>query len=153
MSRELAEVRRYWPRAVTMVAGQWYTAAGLKADLYHIGQVWQVTITTPGSAYRRHCQPTIAAAMRAAGFGVRPLGEFARAQHKRAAYRKLLMDSAALGPSWAAGAAKLLAYYQPVLTITQRPRKGARLGQRKRTGWDKEETRRFAQWREWEGRP
>ena len=105
MNRELAEVRRYWPRAVTMVSGEWYTAAGLKADLYHIGQVWQVTITTPGDAYRRHCQPTIAEAMRAAGFGMRLRGI-------RAVYRR--------GPA------------RVPLADRQRPRKGARLGRRKR---------------------
>lgn len=132
MNRELAEVRRYWPRAVTMVSGEWYTAAGLKADLYHIGQVWQVTITTPGDAYRRHCQPTIAEAMRAAGFGPRPLGKHARERVKRAEYRQYVMGCAALGPSWAAGAARLLAYYQPRLADRQRHRKGARLGRRKR---------------------
>ena len=119
---DLQEVRRYWPRAVTMVSGEWYTAAGLKADLYHIGQVWQVTITTPGGAYRRHCQPTIAEAMRAAGFGRRPLGEFAsRLKRTRTVlYRR--------------GTYRVIATidWQPLPVHTQRPRKGARLGRRKR---------------------
>jgi len=125
MSRELAEVRRYWPRAVTMVSGEWYTAAGLKADLYHIGQVWQVTITTPGSAYRRHCQPTIPEAMRAAGFGVRRPGIMAI---YRKGWHELRRDTQiAIGFS-----PRVSSENHTRLQSTQRPRKGARLGRRKR---------------------
>ena len=80
----------------------------------------------------KHIGATIADAMRAAGFGVRPPGKHARERVKRAEYRKQLIGYAALGPSWAAGAARLLAYYQPRLADRQRPRKGARLGRRKR---------------------
>lgn len=86
-----------------------------------------------GQKWTRCRGATISAAMRAAGFGMRPLGKHAREQVKRSEYRKQLMGYAALGPSWAAGAARLLAYYQPRMADRQRPRKGARLGRRKRS--------------------
>ena len=136
---DLQEVRRYWPRAVTMVSGEWYTAAGLKADLYRIGQVWQVTITTPGDAYRRHCQPTIAEAMRAAGFGGRP--QYAMKGYHFAAANRSAAEVRMIMRNWRAGTGRAPApierwveslYRLPALVSTQRPRKGARLGRRKR---------------------
>ena len=125
---DLQEVRRYWPRAVTMVSGEWYTAAGLKADLYRIGQVWQVTITTPGDAYRRHCQPTIAEAMRAAGFGRRKPGFHSMLNLKMSEWHRYWLDT--LGQNWR----KLLweSGFPKTYATRQRPRKGARLGRRKR---------------------
>jgi len=113
MNRELAEVRRYWPRARV----QWHDE---EATCYCVPGAWCIVHADSASTIVRDWSgresriragaPTIAEAMRAAGFGVRPLGEFART----------------------AASAALLAYDQPQLATRQRPRKGVRLGRCKR---------------------
>ena len=133
MNRELQQVRRYWPRA--RMSGQLLADGAVVLTVYAVGRRGRVpihvyadgTATVDGRVFS-----TIAEAMRAAGFGVRPLGKHARERVKHSEYRKQLMGHADLGPVWAAGAARLLAYYQPRLADRQRPRKGARLGRRKR---------------------
>ena len=149
MNRELREVRRYWPRA-RYAGWDWHgwqseDEPGVLYMRYSSERRWwrkryELCLDEEQGGWRvidsNQDQlgrgATIAEAMRAAGFGVRPLGKHARELVKRAEYRQQIMGYAALGPSWAAGAARLLAYYQPRLADRQRPRKGARLGRRKR---------------------
>lgn len=167
MNRELAEVRRYWPKA-RYAGWNWHgwrseDEPGVLYRRYSSERCWwrkryELCLDEEQGGWRvvdsNQDQigrgATIPEAMRAAGFGVRTLGKHARERVKRAEYRQYVMGCAALGPVWADGAARLLAYCQPQLADRQRPRKGARLGRRKRAGWDKEEARHFAQWREWE---
>lgn len=129
MNRELQQVRRYWPRAKrNPLGGETFCSADMRFWCGKREGGWGISAGVDCVGLGA----TIADAMRAAGFGARPLGKHARDRVKRAEYRKQLIGYAALGPSWAAGAARLLAYYQPRLADRQRPRKGARLGRRKR---------------------
>ena len=138
MNRELQQVRRYWPKAKMSCqlladgAVVWTLYAADRSERLRIVVYADGRAVAGKWAMATRLQQTIPEAMRAAGFGLRPLGKHARERVKRSEYRKQLMGHAALGPSWAAGAARLLAYYQPRLADRQRPRKGARLGRRKR---------------------
>lgn len=145
MNRELAEVRRYWPMAKRYRVGnysavrnwrKWYAALFPCDD-----DGWDISVGEVDGTTRYHHAPTISAAMRAAGFGMRPLGGFARQRQIRLSARR---QSAAM---W--GFPATLTGDDPVkLDTRQRPRNGVRLGKRKRRGADKEDARQFAQWRE-----
>lgn len=140
---ELAEVRRYWPRARV----QWRDE---EATSYCVPGAWCIvradsasTIIRDWSGRESHIRArasTIAEAMRAAGFGVRPLGEFARHRQRRQLVRQQSADL------WGF-AATLTGDDLVRLADLQRPRKGVRMGRRKRSGADKEDARQFAQWR------
>jgi len=102
MNRNLREVRRYWPRAKRSKSGARFWAAGKRANLTLVAEVWEVDFVSDAPLPSlKHIGATIAEAMRAAGFGVRPLGTMGR-------------DPAR------------------VIVDRQRPCKGARLGRRKR---------------------
>lgn len=104
MSRELRQVRRYWPKARI----QWINTTSTRFAVPGGRGVWitvhpdgaTVTIDTMMSGRIRYSGRTIPEAMRAAGFFVRP-------QPRGRAPTRVLVDR-------------------------QRPRKGARLGKRKR---------------------
>jgi hypothetical protein len=124
--RDLAEVRRFWPNAGRRyLLGDCYIARPV--EHFMLGAVrsndgsWSVTRYYNGVIRPRHFDgPTIAAAMAAAGFGERkwtgyresrPWWHRARAQHYRETGE--LLDRVPLASS-------------------QRPRKGVRLGNKKR---------------------
>lgn len=133
--RELAEVRRYWPRAKRYKSGNYSAVPNWRkwyACLFPCDDAWDISVGEVDGCTRCHHAPTIAEAMRAAGFGPRRLGEFARKATKRHEQQQRIIESGRCGPTWAAASARLLAYYQPQLADRQRPRKGVRLGKRKR---------------------
>ena len=135
MNRELADVRRYWPRAQRYKSGNYSAVRNWRkwyACLFPCNEGWDIVVAEVDGGTSYHHDSTIAEAMRAAGFGVRPLGEFARATTKRQECRQRIIESGRCGPTWAAASARLLAYYLPQLADHQRPRKGVRLGKRKR---------------------
>lgn len=150
MNRNLREVRRYWPRArqsdQLLVNGAvlWTVYAADRRDRLRIVVCADGTATVGGCGVVLVREKlTIAEAMRAAGFEVlRGPSRFLN-KWKRNDCAGVILPNCRIKPH---------AWFTP-LADRQRPRKGARLGERKRTGWDKEETRHFAQWREWEGRP
>lgn len=127
MNRELAEARRYWPRARV----QWRDE---EATCYCVPGAWCIAYryrvavmrdTVSLSGRSRVSASTIAGAMRAAGFGGRPLGEFARHRQRRLLARGQSADL------W--GFSATLTGDDPVrLCDRQRPRKGVRMGRRKR---------------------
>ena len=125
---ELAEVRRYWPRAKRYKSGSYSAVPNWRkwyACLFPCEDGRDISVGEVDGNTSYHHAPTIAEAMRAAGFGVRPLGGFARQRRLRVAVRKQAADL------WGFGAT--LTGDDPVrLCDRQRPRKGVRLGACKR---------------------
>lgn len=134
MNRELAEVRRYWPRA------KWLGGAKLDGFLLWAAYTPQrrsrvtITVGAGGCAqiigrpdWNRH--QTIAEAMRAAGFGRRKPGFHSMLNLQRSEWHRYWLDT--LGQNWR----KLLweSGFPKTYATRQRPRKGARLGRRKRS--------------------
>ena len=125
---DLQEVRRYWPKA--KMSGQLLADGAAVWTVYvsDSSRRLRIVVYADGTAAAGvgllpiQSQPTIHEAMRAAGFGRRPLGEFAsRLKRTRTVlYRR--------------GTYRVIATidWQPLPVHTQRPRKGARLGRRKR---------------------
>jgi len=128
MNRELQQVRRYWPRAKQ--SGQLRVDGAVLWTIYvaYGSRRLQIVVYADGTAsvggwlLPIQSQPTIAEAMRAAGFGVRPLGEFSG--RPNAVQHAWSADNGRGG--WCVFLASC------ALQSTQRPRKGARLGLRKR---------------------
>ena len=136
---DLPEVRRYWTRA-RYAGWNWHgwqseDEPGVLYMRYSSERRWwrkryELCLDEEQGGWRvidsNWCQigrgDTIAEAMRAAGFGRRPLGEFAsRLKRTRTVlYRR--------------GTYRVIATidWPPLPVHTQRPRKGARLGRRKR---------------------
>lgn len=78
MNRDLAEVRRYWPRAKYDPSCLYqYSAAGGLIGLMILGGEAEIARAV-GQQWNRCRGATIAEAMRAAGFGRRQLGKHAR---------------------------------------------------------------------------
>lgn len=129
MSRELRQVRRYWPKArrsaQLLVDGVvvWTVYAAVRSDRLRIVIDANGTARVGGwEGVLVHAKPTLSEAMRAAGFGVRPLGEYAsRLKSARTVVYRRGTYVVISTIDW-----------PPMLTDTQRPRKGARLGRRKR---------------------
>jgi len=167
MNRELAEVRRYWPR-VRRLSGDYCRVSTRSGGGARVRFHWclfgkQFVFQFERlSANRRlwrtvrtlNCGDEFEEAMRAAGFGPRP--QYAMKGHHFAADRKRRVGARLIMRNWRAGTGRAPApierwveslYRLPALVSTQRPRKGARLGRRKREGRDKEDARQFAQWR------
>ena len=121
---DLAEIRQFWPRATTTLAGvytptrnplgfrSWYLSQ--KSDGEWLLSDWCEIEKT----FTWHAGPTIAAAMAAAGFAQRPKG----GHSKR---RAMLATSAKLHPM-------LPGKTRIPLESRQRPRKKVRLGKRGR---------------------
>lgn len=141
MNRELAEVRRYWPRAKRSKSGARFWAAGKRVNLTLVADLWEVDgVSDAPLPSLKHIGATIPEAMRAAGFGVRP--EYATRGYHFAVWRAKKVSSRKQVRLWRAGCgwspAWLIREYErfdrlPALVSTQRPRKGARLGRRKRS--------------------
>ena len=156
MSRELAEVRRYWPRAryagwdwhgwqseddpgvlymrYSSERRWWRKRYELCLDEEQGG--WRVIDSNQDQLGRG---ATIPEAMRAAGFGVRP--QCAVKGYHFAATRRIEADVRLTMRNWRASVGRAPTpierwvgslYRLPALVATQRPRKGARLGKRKR---------------------
>ena len=121
--RDLAEVRRFWPGATVLdFCGPLYVARPVRRHELTIAESsdgsWFLHDWRDGFAY--HKAPTIAAAMAAAGFGVRPKGW-------RAIDRKGRTEASR---AWQKGPWSDYCRVPP--QSRQRPRKGARLGNKKR---------------------
>ena len=143
---DLQEVRRYWPKAkpngqlciggVTVVS--WYRSHRGKCASIRIEPVG-CRVVVQGSTALTYDAATIPEAMRAAGFGRKP--EYAMKGHHFAADRRRIEGGRLALRSWRAGVGRMPPWLVratepfnrlPALTINQRPRKGARLGRRKR---------------------
>lgn len=125
MNRELAEVRRYWPRA--RMSGQLLADGAVVLTVYAVGRCGRVRIGVyaDGTAtVDGRVSPTIPEAMRAAGFGV-------RAQGLRQVMNSLKRNDCA-GRILPGPRIKPHKWFVE-LQSCQRPRKGARLGRRKRS--------------------
>jgi hypothetical protein len=127
--RDLAEVRRFWPKAAEIdFCGPLYVARPVRRHELTIaeslGGGWFLSDWRDGgpelsAVYRG---PTIAAAMAAAGFARRPKSKF-RNQDKRAKYcGQILFPSSRVKP---------FKTFTP-MESRQRPRKGVRLGKGRR---------------------
>jgi hypothetical protein len=124
--RDLMEVRRFWPNAGRRyLLGDCYIARPV--EHFMLGAVrsidgsWSVTRYYDGLIRPRHFDgPTIAAAMAAAGFGVRPKGW-------RAIDRKGRTEASR---AWQKGPWSDYCRVPP--QSRQRPHKGVRLGNKKR---------------------
>ena len=130
MNRELAEVRRYWPRA--RMSGQLLADGAVVLTVYAVGRCGRVRIGVyaDGTAtVDGRVSPTIPEAMRAAGFGRRKPGFHSMLNLQRSEWHRYWLDT--LGHNWR----KLLweSGFPKTYATRQRPRKGARLGRRKRS--------------------
>ncbi len=119
--RDLAEVRRFWPKAAEIdFCGPLYVARPVRRHELTIaeslGGGWFLSDWRDGgpelsAVYRG---PTIAAAMAAAGFAQRPEGYYRETTRWRKTWRGISGE-----------------YTTPALVSRQRPRKGVRLGKRR----------------------
>ena len=142
---DLREVRRYWPKA--KMSGQLLADGAALWTVYvsDSSRRLRIVVYADGTAAAGmgllpiQSQPTIAEAMRAAGFGRKP--EYAMKGHHFAADRRRIEGGRLALRSWRAGVGRMPPWLVratepfnrlPALTINQRPRKGARLGRRKR---------------------
>lgn len=145
MNRELQQVRRYWPKAKMSCqlladgAVVWTLYAADRSERLRIVVYADGRAAAGKWAMATRLQQTIAEAMRAAGFGARP--EYATRGYHFAVWRAKKVRSREQVRLWRAGCgwspAWLVREYErfdrlPELVSTQRPRKGARLGKRKR---------------------
>jgi len=117
VNRDLAEVRRFWPKAGSWyLFGEVYVPKPIKQHMLSAMQSsdgsWYVTRYEDGCARSTHfVGPTIAAAMAAAGFGVRPI----------VGYRSCRLTVDRLKKDLGTGSLVKL-------ESRQRPRKGVRFG-------------------------
>ena len=124
MNRGLAEVRQYWPQAKRSKSGSSFWAVRNRVQLMLTSEIWEVAIDSdvsdelPALIY---IGQTIPEAMRAAGFGVRGPSRFLN-KWKRNDCAGVILPNCRIKPH---------AWFTP-LADRQRPRKGARLGRRKR---------------------
>ena len=122
--RDLAEIRRFWPRAVRSWDGYIYSFHPLKdARLALVNRpagVWCLADKRGAKVWTRHERSTIAAAMAAAGFAARKVGKWRSL--------RLFLEAENRHP-WNPDDWKP---YKTPLQSRQRPRKGARLGKRGR---------------------
>ncbi len=120
--RDLAEVRRFWPRATQQGLRRWVPLSGgtgLEIVFRRGSDTWSVKDWRHGRVKTRNGD-TIAAAMAAAGFGVREPDEYARnRQHKSRWVTEFQRGEGGL-------------FSMTPLQSRQRPRKGVRLGKRGR---------------------
>lgn len=125
MNRELAEVRRYWPRARVQWTDKTATCFVVPNSwaIVYVGDAVTAIVDTVLSGRVKSSGATIAEAMRAAGFGPRPWGEYASMlKRARTVLRRRGSYVTIVTLDW-----------PPQLADRQRPRKGARLGRRKRS--------------------
>lgn len=146
MNRELREVRRYWPRAKRSSSGSFFWTAHGRARLELTADIWEVSlgnVVADGLPSLEYTGATIAEAMRAAGFGARP--QCAVNGYHFAATRRIETEVRLIMRNWRASVGRAPTpierwvgslYRLPALVSTQRPRKGARLGRRKRRRYD-----------------
>ena len=142
---DLREVRRYWPKA--KMSGQLLADGAAVWTVYAVdrNERQRIVVYADGMAtvgkwvMTVNLQPTIHEAMRAAGFGRKP--EYAMKGHHFAADRRRIEGGRLALRSWRAGVGRMPPWLVratepfnrlPALTINQRPRKGARLGAKKR---------------------
>jgi hypothetical protein len=119
--RDLAEVRRFWPRATQQGLRRWvplYGGTGLEIVFRRESDTWSVKDWRHGRVKTRNGD-TIAAAMAAAGFGVRKHDEYARnRRHKSRWVTEFQRGEGGL-------------FSMTPLVYRQRPHKSARLGKRR----------------------
>ena len=142
---DLQEVRRYWPKA--KMSGQLLADGAAVWTVYAVdrNERQRIVVYADGMAtvgkwvMTVNLQPTIHEAMRAAGFGARP--QYAMKGYHFAAANRSAAEVRMIMRNWRAGTGRAPApierwveslYRLPALVSTQRPRKGARLGAKKR---------------------